>query len=405
MAKKTVKPSKAKLANPGERAKLADRYLSKSQLKQRQFNKWADTEVAPGLTNRLVARQANTDTKLRYGQQETDLLKQQAQIPQMAARDRSFFDDYVARINAAKVQAGVDTQNAVNAVGNLGQGLDESSARNWGAQQAQMQTDAQARGATVDPNLAQIAKNASTVRSGLTGSYGAMLASQGANTQANYANRALVGVQQGGEQARVRDQEVADMAKRILELHGEQGAYNTSRRSEIASSAADTALKNASTQSLIGDRAADNARADKTASRSASQWSSTVNKYGVTQGAWKDWGKTPTGKAKRAQAIKDAKPKPKPSTTDKDEYGNTGLQRTSRTSDLRKVQSLATAMRKSNKKLTWQDARTALGLKYGSVNADILTAAAQQATLGRVGPSTAAALKRLGLDPNRYRTK
>ncbi len=302
MAKGPIKVTPGKLANPGERSRLADKYLSKSQLAQRLLNKRLDATVAPGLKYRDVARQANAEAELAFGPQEKLYQQQQVQNRASALRDQDFFKTYLDTINQAKAQAAQNYQGAITGVQNLGSSLDASSAKNWGAQQSQMQADAATRGAQVDPGLAQTAQNASAVRTALTGSYGAMLTGQGANAATNFGNQSIVGVQQRGEQGRAREQKGTDLAQKVLDLAGEKGLWNVQDRAKITGEASKNALQNALTRSTIKDRAADNKRADKAAGRSASEWNNATNTtYGISNGAVVAMRKTPQGKAQLAQ--------------------------------------------------------------------------------------------------------
>lgn len=306
MAKKLTATQVKKLSSkPGTRVNVPTVQLSAKDQAVRAQNTRFKKEVAPGLSYGDVARQAAIDTKLKYGESERQLAAQQTQNAAQGVRDQGFYKTYVDAINGAKAKATVDAQAAADSVANLGRGLDESSAKSWGAQAQAMSADAAKRGATVDPGLADVARNASNVRTGLTGSYGAQLLASGATNATGFGNRALVAQQQGIEQQGRRTTAGTDLSAKQTQLATDKGSFNVSQRSKLISDAADTALKNASTQSLIGSRETTAKNQAATRESANHRWSASTNKYGVTNGAWASWGKSDAGKAKRAKAVKD----------------------------------------------------------------------------------------------------
>lgn len=398
----TTSRLKQLLGNVNTRHLVGNNQLPSNLLAARQQNQRFATEVAPGLTYGDVARQAKVDTSLKYGPQE-----QAIQAQRQGSQD--FFKNYVQQIQAAQQAQQQRAQAAADAISKLGQGLDAAAAQNWQGMNQQMQADAANRGTNVSDSLGQVAQNAANVRNALTGSFGAQLYGQGTNDAANLGNRALGAVQQGGE-------EQTRLGTLLAALKGQEGDFNQQDRQSIVSQAGDAALKNALTNAQIGQTkaqtsniAADNKRADSSASLASKKYNqATNNTYGMSNGAVAQLRKTSAGK-QRLVAAKKAQDKllhpPKAaSTTDKDPYGNTKVQRQSRTSDFRKIYSNAQQIHKVKPKLTWQQIFDAISPDYGSANADVLTGAIQQATLGRVGPSTAKALTGLGVDPGRFTT-
>lgn len=392
-------------ADPGLRSKLPDTDLTSSQLKARKLRQRLDTVVAPGgLTNRDVARQANVNTSLQFGGQEQALAQQKAQNQAQATRDQSFFADYVAKINAAKAQAQTDNAAAVGAVQNLGANLDAASAQNWGAQQSQMQADAASRGATVDPRLAQIAQNAATVRSGLVGSYGAMLASQGDTARAGYGNRSLVGLQQGNEQQNVRQSQYADLLKQEQDLKAKEGQFNVSNRSDIISQSTKNYLDQSTAEALNQSRTASAGAAKASAAKTKAE-TAFLKQYGYYPG--KQPSQTEQAKLTYFNAhgyFPPTGPPKSKSGTAKDQYGNTGKDVERNQNSYTRAHSLAVAI--SGGKNGIKDPDTIYqGLLLKNVTPWIARAAAQQVTKGYVGGVTASRLKTHGVTDGYTRKK
>jgi len=159
-----------------------------------------------------------------------------------------------------------------------------------------MNADAASRGATVDPGLATQAHDASNVRNILTGSYGAQLLAQGANTRQQYTDRGVTAQQQQGETLGQARQKLAD-------LLAEKGAYKTSDAQTIISNTFSNALKQALEKGQLGNYKSESAArkaqvkvsqqnantSTQNAKQSHQQWAQSSNKYGVTNGEWANW--------------------------------------------------------------------------------------------------------------------
>lgn len=99
---KFIPPARVKRlrANPGTRASLPDRYLTPTQLRQRQLNRRLNAPLVPGssVPYRQAARQATTAADVRYG----DALRQgQQQIAQAQQTERDtagWYDQYLAQL-------------------------------------------------------------------------------------------------------------------------------------------------------------------------------------------------------------------------------------------------------------------------------------------------------------------
>jgi len=248
-------------------------------------------QVAPGLTYGQLQRDTSAATGLKYGAASQALRGQVVQNEAQGARTADWYTQYQNAIAQAAAQQQAQNQAAVAGVQGLQQGLDASSMKAWAGQQAAMAADAANRGATVDPALADQAHNASNIRNALTGSYGAMLASQGAAQQAGLSDRKVTAGQQGLEALRLNASQRADLANQRTAFEKEKGQFKTQFQQQEKSDAADTALKNVLTQAQAAEYGANaaqslasarssNASAGKTRTETAF-----VQKYGYLPGS------------------------------------------------------------------------------------------------------------------------
>lgn len=358
-----------------------------------------DEEVAPGLTRRDLIANTKAATTLRYGDAQRQLAHQPARI-------NNWFAQYQQAIQGAKAAQAQTNAAAVQGVQNLQQGLDAAAAQQWAGQQQAMAADAAKRGASTDPGLADVAHNASNVRNALTGSYGALLATQGANEGA-YLNKRQLNAQVGRVDAlKLNAQQRQALAK-------ERGAFKQTYRDQAISDAASTALKNALTMSQLGATAASTAKT-KAEAREQRLYNAYFEKYGKKPGT----ALSPLEAYRLAYAKKHGyfpRTGPKPDSDkgskegSKDEYGNTPLQQKTRTSDYRKIlrdakTSYAQAVQAGKiapgamtaaQKTRWL--YDFLAPDYASVNIDIIRGAVQKAVTGRVGPKVARQLDELGV--------
>jgi hypothetical protein len=243
--------------------------------------------VAPGLTAGQLASDTNAAANLKYGDAQRNL---QAQ----PARTNDWFSQYQQAIAAAQTQQQANYAGANQTVTGLQQGLNNAAQQQWAGQQSDMAASAAQRGATVDPALAGQAHNAANTRNDVTGAFGAMLASQGANENAALGNRKVTASQQGLEA-----QGVTQSALRQLLL--DKGSFKQTYRDTELSNAAKTALENALTSQQIGSTAATTqktiAQTGQTKATTAKTQVETkfVQKYGYLPGT-----SSPTDQAKLA---------------------------------------------------------------------------------------------------------
>lgn len=281
-------------------------------------------EISPGLTRRDLRRDTRSAAILKYGEADRQLKAQPARI-------NDWFGQYKQAIAQARNAAVGNDPTAIGGyygaaaqgVQNLQTGLTQAAQEQWAGQQAAMATDAQQRGANVDPVLAEQAKNAAGVRAGLTAGVGATVLGQAAN-EAAYLGRRRANADLGRVGA-LRENALARQ-----ELAQERGAFKADYRRQARADAIKNYLNQVAAESLITDRVADNARADTSLAntiantradnrRSGSQWANTLNRYGYTNGEWKNMSQAEREAARKAADAK---------TSDgKDRWGNTPKQR------------------------------------------------------------------------------
>lgn len=309
-----------------------------------------------------INKQVAALVKQRFGPAQRQL---QAQAP----RSADWYKQYQAIIGAAGQQANQNAAQAVTGVQNLQTGLDTASQQAWAGQQAQMAKDAATRGAQTSPGLADVAHNASNMRNVLTGSYGALLTGLGLN-QANYlGDRKTVAKQQGIE-ALQRNQGARK------ELAQQRGEFATTTKMDLQARAQAAAEKAA-------------AQAATDAYRNA-MLGYTSQRVGIAQ------------QNADTSYYRAHHPRASSKTNTKDPYGNTPLQQRSHTSQFRNIARNAAQLHQLHPNMPWRTILNAIAPDYTGADADVLTGAVQHAVLGRVGPQTAGALRKLGIDPARY---
>lgn len=391
-------------------AKWHARQDAKTPLSPAQQHKAALAQVvAPGLTQGDLNKIVGADTGLRYGPAETNLRQQPARINAAFAAYKQAINQAGSQLTGSGSQLGGSYGNAVQGVSNLASGLDSLSKDQWAGQQAAMQADATQRGATVDPTLADQAHNASNIRNILTGSFGAQLLAQGQNTRQQYADRGVTAEQQRGETVGAARQKLAD-------LLAEKGAFKVSDAQQIVANTTSNALKSALSAAQLAQSGATTANTNaKTANTQAT--TAFLKRFGRLPSSTDP--NSPTAKLDNARLDYFNKHGYFPPTGPPKKNTATGpasvtpLQKTSRTSDFRKALNNATTYAKAPPKSAlahgWllknaAERTSALvsGLEalYPSMNVDILTAAAQKAVYGKVGPKESSALKQLGVDPS-----
>lgn len=369
--------------------------------KDRALKAWLAKEAAPGLTNRDLLQSTRAATRLKYGETGRELGEAQQQNRLQARRSEGWFDQYQQAIAQAGQAQAANTQAAVQGVQGLQQGLDASSQRAWAGQHADMSADAQSRGATTDPVLADQAHNASNIRNALTGSYGAMLLSQGTNTKNALSDRGLTARQQGIEEQRKFADTGQKLAKQRVKLAEVKGDFRKTYRQEQISGAYDTALKSALTQAQIGETVADtaNTQAQTTKTKTETRKTALENAY------FERYGKYPSTGARELTALERYRlnyakthngrfPGTESTSTEKDDgkdkFGNTPKDRERYRNQWDRARSLAKLIGgKSVGELS-----QLLIAKESTLPPWMARAAAQQQVLGYVGPGLQVRLRK-----------
>lgn len=234
------------LGNPNTRAAVPSKYLPKALLRKRLLNRSLDAPLFPGadLTRRELAHNREAATGLRYGDVGRTLQQRVQQNQQQQTRDAGWFDQYTQAVQAAEARQQAQAAQAnqqIQALSNAG-----TNASNQQRDQlvAQMQADAAARGATVDPSVAQTADQASAVRRALTDSFGAMLATQGAAGGDFLRSQELAGGQAKLEHLNDLLKQRSAIDEDISALSREKGAYGVSYEQDQRDAARKRLLEN-----------------------------------------------------------------------------------------------------------------------------------------------------------------
>lgn len=373
---------------PGTRASVPSQYLSPEQRRQREMNARLNQVVGPGstVTNRDISRQASQDANVRYGGAEQELASQLGRSVITQQRVPGYMEAYRQQLQAAKAA----TQQA------------------FAQAQQQMYSNAQQAGVgaagVTDPGQQQIEAQAAAVRQQRASTLGDVASVQGANSAAGFNSQiANVGLRLVEELAKEAGNQ-NEIGRKKLQVASEKGQYRASRRQELGDAARKSGLENlvfASDQQQAAAKAktdaakfdfqrastqADDARADSAAARQAAA---------DRRAAEKD-------KYQREHGLGPYKPT-KPSTTDKDEFGNTKK-------DRQRAQDAYTAalnVAGSLKATDWKTVRDYL-IQKKRINPAYAQGAAMQAVLGYVGDKTAADLRKRGVQrgykPKRTKT-
>lgn len=280
-------------------AKWHERKDAKDPAKRREA--FLAEEVAPGLTRGQLRQDTRTAAQLRFGQE-------QRQLNRLPGRVDDWFGQYQQTIRDAQAAQQGNYQGAIQGVKDLQAGLTQTAKDAWAGQQAEMAADAARRGATVDPELADVAHNAANVRAAQLAGFAAQLTGQGANENA-YLSRRDVNAEVGRVGA------LRQVASQQRDLAREKGAFKSEYRSNARGEAIKNYLNQVAAESLIQDRLADNER-DKTADRindanadatrkgTQGRWANSLNKYGYTNAQWRNMSPAEQ-KAARDKAEKD----------------------------------------------------------------------------------------------------
>jgi hypothetical protein len=263
--KPTAVQIKARLKDPGERSKLADKYLTPAQRQQRAMNTRLNAPVVAGstLTQRDVARQATAGADVKYG----DAIRQQQtgidQSAQLQKDQAGWFDDYQRKL--ADAQAGTQQIGAqtTQAIGNLAGAFQAPNTAGFSA------------------GNADDATKAAAVRKAILGNLGAVQAAQAgnANTYANTMANVVAPGQKLSAQAQGagKTQSLRDQLTGLLK---EKGTY----KQQLESDAVAAEGKNVLAQQALG---LDITKADTQAKQTAAQQTETArhNKASETTAA------------------------------------------------------------------------------------------------------------------------
>ena len=275
------------LANAGTRASLPDESLPPHLLAQRQLNQRLAQPVTPGssMTERDLARQTRAAGDVRYGAAEQQAQQNVAAAGQMTRNTSDWYDAYLRELAAHQANVGRYQQQAQTAV----QGLSQATGALPAAGAAQ----------GLSAENQQVAGNASAVRRALTDSFGAQLASQGAN--ANTHASALTNVVGPGAKVQALQRAAGTEGKtrqQLEQLVKERGQF----RQQLGEETRQSEAKNVLAQAIAtGKSAVDTAQLKETvrshratesntaASRKAREAdrAGTPNKYGYTNAEWR----------------------------------------------------------------------------------------------------------------------
>lgn len=298
------------LKQPGLRAKLPDKYLSKEQQAQRK------------IARDPYHKQIEALVREQFGPAEMELGQAIQGSDRRQQRIGDYFGQYQQELARAQARQQAVQQQAVQGQQMQAQAFTNLAGQVSDHQQRAMAADAATRRTTVDPSVQKTAEDASLVRRNLSDLAATVMQGQGVNN--NVMQEAAIAAATG-MQARAREDETVrkgGLEAQLRELTGQKGAFRVKARGQ---------LQDAERRAVLEDKAFGLDAATKinpetgrpytvetaTANREASsknqaatrksadrRWAATVNKYGVTNAAWRDWGKSPRGKAKRDAAIK-----------------------------------------------------------------------------------------------------
>jgi hypothetical protein len=341
---------KRALANPGLRYKLPSSMLSVAQKRARtnaQAAK-ASAQSAAALSDpttplsgpNLIAAAHTTanglhDPTLAELARQTVAAKAQGQQAQRATG--SIYDTInkyqTAALTQQNQQQAAGAQNVAGIYTGAAGQVDAAAEQ----QRAQAAKDAQVRGTGLDGgSLADLASRVTTAKDNIAQRGQIAGDNLAANAQTNNAVLGGIGAatqQHGGEQRDAIGNQtrasLADLAGKRSVEEGNKGAdfvkqllglrqqatneYITEAGLNLKGATAAQASQDKAAQRQATAKNAAAGRATTTANQAANRkaqekkWGRTVNKYGVTNAAWYQWGKTDAGKQKRADAMAKAK--------------------------------------------------------------------------------------------------
>ncbi len=354
------------------------------------------------------AAQVEADTQTKYGGAESALgsaqRAQEFRNPQIEAWFQRY-KDAVTQAGTANAAAGQQAQTNLLAFGNAASANDRAGQAQINSQ---MQTDATARGATVDPSIAAIMQMASQVRSGnLAGA--ATEQNARAFAQAGLDNQKVVGVE-GSKLAALLDNasKIEALKQKGIDLEADKGAFKISDRSNILT-AEQTAALNQFVQTGKLTNAANAVAAKVTtakiaakakttaASKAAAAKGATINSYGYTARQWAAL--SPTQRRDIMAAVKKeqrAPKSPKKPTKVKPTTGVGSLTPAQAAKYAGTVPKLLAALKGGKT----PDDLTASGPYSPEVNATLVRAAMDLRAYGAVTPATVKRLHAIGVRVN-----
>jgi hypothetical protein len=285
------------LKNPGLRAKLDPKYLSKTQAASRALNTRLNAPITPGstTTERDLAHQAEAATTVKYGPQDRKLAEQLGVSRQTEQDTSGFYDQYRQALqqHATNVQAyQAGAQQALQQTAQGITGLGQQAA-------VQMQQQANAGAATqgVAPagDLSALANAAMATRQGVMGSFQnqATLQGQAANTYADTQANVVAPGQKLSALAQARGK-TKDIQQKQADLATEKGAYNqtfrdTRRQDEFKNQLAAGALNLNTAKAAADIKANDPATVVATAGgkAAATEEAKQAAKYGYSVHQWR----------------------------------------------------------------------------------------------------------------------
>lgn len=221
--------------NPNTRASVPDEYLSPEHRRVREMNRRLNTPVGGGTnaTYRDVAREAQADANVRYGQQEGEIRSQFGRSAVQMNRLPAYMEQYRAALAQAQQQAQATYAQAAAQARGVGAQDAANTAQGQSALVGQMQADAAQRGGSVDPALLQQAIQAAGVRQGRSEIQGQYMDALGAGESSFYgrgqSNIPLRLIEELDKERGVQN----ELERSRRQLLGEKGEYQSSQRSKI----------------------------------------------------------------------------------------------------------------------------------------------------------------------------
>lgn len=412
------------------RAKRLRRQVKSLRQQLRQQAREAGALTAP-LTKKRLRKEMNTATRLRYRPEKLEIQSQQRASDARQGDITNWYAGYQQRVQEATARQQAAQQAAGTAITQMQTSAQTADDASRAQTQQAMQADAAARGVTVGTEPFKADLDASAARRASTGSFGAMLATQGAARDALVADQARIGA---GDEVQQHLQEAGrrrTLDKDMRELQADKGAFRVQYKADARESerknalenaafgldqqkaAADVELKRSAQQSLDSDRKRDNRRQrrqDRIARREDDrQYQLDLDKFGAEQAKDRYQRRNKLGPYKPAATDKDGDGK-----DDKPKLTPYQLRQRRKESDssMTKVDTVAADMGAYGKtEVEGEDGKTRLPTrdevfarlrKEGASQDEIIVALAKrhgQKTWNEWDARTKAAAKRLGIRP------